>query len=101
MPVTMKYSAHYLQSVERLFKLLDQRQDYSELHEYAVSGLRHETNNEKMYYWLIVSMVQKNEYDMAMKEYKTSESKLDSLSYQSLTQHLRTRYGSYGKLFDK
>lgn len=97
LPITVKYHDRYLEMADALFQILDRYQDYSEIHEYASSALRYEMHNGRLYYWLIVSMVEKQQFELARKEYDCARGNIEPLSFQALTEKLNIRYGESNK----
>lgn len=92
MPVTFSYSDHFFQAIEELFRLLDERQDYTAIHEYAVSALKHHSKNGRLYYWLIVSMIERGMLDLARREYSSALRILEPQSRKKLKNDLSEKY---------
>ena len=92
MPVTFSYSDHFFQAIEELFRLLDERHDYTAIHEYATAALKHHSQNGRLYYWLIVSMIERGMHDLARREYFSALNVLGPESRKKLKNDLSEKY---------
>lgn len=89
---TMHYSDYFFRLTEELFRLLALREDYSAIHDYASTALKHHDNNERLYYWMIVSMIERDQHDLAKQEYRSAYKNLESKALQKLKNDLEEKY---------
>lgn len=95
MPTVMSYSKQYFSAIEDLLNLLDKRHDYSAIHDFAVAAMEHHTGNERLYYWMIVAMIERHQLNMAAKECKAARKHLFYEDQRKLEKEISERYPNY------
>ena len=87
-PVNMRYLERYLAAVYKLCELLYDQKDYSRIHEYAAQALKEAPEEEKLYYWMIISLRKRDMVELARKTLEAAKTALDEEYYDLLVEHL-------------
>ena len=87
-PVSMRYLERYLAAIYKLCELLYDQKDYSRIHEYVVQALKEAPEEEKLYYWMIISLRKRDMVELARKTLEAAKSALDEEYYDLLVEQL-------------
>ena len=87
-PVSMQYLERYLAAIYKLCELLYDQKDYSRIHEYVVQALKAAPEEEKLYYWMIISLRKRDMVELAKKALETAKNTLDEEYYDLLVEQL-------------
>ena len=87
-PVSMRYLERYLAAIYKLCELLYDQKDYSRIHEYVVQALKVAPEEEKLYYWMIISLRKRDMVELAKKALETAKNTLDEEYYDLLVEQL-------------
>ena len=87
-PVSMQYLERYLAAIYKLCELLYDQKDYSRIHEYVVQALEAAPEEEKLYYWMIISLRKRDMVELAKKALETAKNTLDEEYYDLLVEQL-------------
>ena len=78
-----------LEAIYKLCELLYDQKDYSRIHEYAAQALKYAPEEEKLYYWMIVSLRKRDMLELARKTLDTAKNALDEEYYDLLLEQLK------------
>lgn len=87
-PVSMRYLERYLAAIYKLCELLYDQKDYSRIHEYVVQALKEAPEEEKLYYWMIISLRKRDMVELARKTLEAAKAALDEEYYDLLVEQL-------------
>ncbi len=87
-PHMTHYRLMYIESVERLMRLLNEAKDYQTMQDYAMMAVQIEPDNMRIIYWLVVSMRKNGAVEMAKKHLDSAKARLFEEEYRELERML-------------
>ncbi len=66
------YHSLFLAATKTLAAYYMEREQYEELERICINGLRHDGVDEQLHYYRIMSLIRRNNYDLAMKNYEAA-----------------------------
>lgn len=83
-----RYHMMYLETVEKLMKLLNEVEDYKTMQDYAMEAVNIEPDNTTVIYWLVVALRKNGAVEMAKKHLDSAKARLLDEEYRELERML-------------